>query len=851
MKKTLKPDALRWSLPIEEFTNGDLSLKEEERHGRPGALGQERALQALELGLGIRERGFNIFVVGASGTGRTSTVRELLEERARSEPKPCDVVLLYNFSDRDRPHAVSLPAGQGPGVKKRYETFVDKMLHALEKAFESDSYTDRRGQLDKSHQEKTDALLEEIDGAAQERGFILARTGAALTLSVADEEGNSLSEEAYEALTEEQKAELEVAAAELQSGLEDALRKIRALEKETDEAIETLARETAVQVVHPLVEEIKVDIGGLSTRVLTHLDDVETDILDRLRRLAPESHAIEHGGEEAQAEPRSAKRLTEEEEEGDRDEPALLRYRVNVLVTQSTDARANGAPVVLETLPSLSNLIGRIEHRVRSGESSTDFTRIKAGALYRANGGYLLLHANDILRDPAAWEGLKRALKNRQIELDDPGEPGRMVSVASLRPEPVKLSIKICLVGTPELYYSLSRGDPDFSKLFKVKVDFDIEMERSKERVLHYLRFLSGLSAEEKLLPLSLDGASRVLEHAARLCDDQNKLTTRFGEIADLVREASFFATKEGSKKVERYHVKRALLARAEREGFIELRMREDISAQRIRIQTTGAVTGQINGLTVIDLGSYAFGMPVRITCKTGAGRGDIIDIERETELGGPIHTKGTMIMKGILLDRFGKNTPLCLQAILCMEQSYSEIDGDSASLAETCALFSSLANVPLRQDVAMTGSVDQAGNAQAVGGVNEKIEGFFRVCEARDPLGKHEVLIPWSNARDLMLDEEVVDACRAGRFTITTVDTVEDALEALTGVPWTSTKKIVGIYDRTLQALESLARVQAIANSRPPLPAKTPSKKLAQADQCCIFQNHMAVQLLSKQSKF
>ena len=830
MKKTLKPDALRWSLPIEEFTNGDLSLKEEERHGRPGALGQERALQALELGLGIRERGFNIFVVGASGTGRTSTVRELLEERARSEPKPCDVVLLYNFSDRDRPHAVSLPAGQGPGVKKRYETFVDKMLHALEKAFESDSYTDRRGQLDKSHQEKTDALLEEIDGAAQERGFILARTGAALTLSVADEEGNSLSEEAYEALTEEQKAELEVAAAELQSGLEDALRKIRALEKETDEAIETLARETAVQVVHPLVDEIKVDIGGLSTRVLTHLEDVEKDILDRLRRLAPESHAIEHGGEEAQAEPRSAKRLTEEEEEGDRDEPALLRYRVNVLVTQSTDARANGAPVVLETLPSLSNLIGRIEHRVRSGESSTDFTRIKAGALYRANGGYLLLHANDILRDPAAWEGLKRALKNRQIELDDPGEPGRMVSVASLRPEPVKLSIKICLVGTPELYYSLSRGDPDFSKLFKVKVDFDIEMERSKERVLHYLRFLSGLSAEEKLLPLSLDGASRVLEHAARLCDDQNKLTTRFGEIADLVREASFFATKEGSKKVERYHVKRALLARAEREGFIELRMREDISAQRIRIQTTGAVTGQINGLTVIDLGSYAFGMPVRITCKTGAGRGDIIDIERETELGGPIHTKGTMIMKGILLDRFGKNTPLCLQAILCMEQSYSEIDGDSASLAETCALFSSLANVPLRQDVAMTGSVDQAGNAQAVGGVNEKIEGFFRVCEARDPLGKHEVLIPWSNARDLMLDEEVVDACRAGRFTITTVDTVEDALEALTGVPWTSTKKIVGIYDRTLQALESLARVQAIANSRPPLPAKTPSKKLAQA---------------------
>ncbi len=856
-KKTLSADELRWRLPIEEFTAGDLSPKEEDRHGRPGALGQERALHALELGLGIRERGFNIFVVGASGTGRTSTVRELLEEKAKTEPAPSDVILLYNFADRDRPHAVMLPAGQGPGVKKRYDVFVEKMLQALEKAFESDSYTDRRGALDAGHQEKTDALLEGIETVAQERGFILSRTGSALTLSVADEEGAPLSEEAYEALTDEQKADLEVAATELQSGLEDALRKIRALEKQTDEAIETLARETAQQVVNPLIEELKIDVGGLSARVMAHLDEVERDILERLRRLAPDSHAIENGGEEAQAEPRAAKRLSEEEEEGDRDEPALLRYRVNVLVTQAIVPRlggastsntgfsslsalnsmtgstvAGGAPVVLETLPTLSNLIGRIEHKIRSGESSTDFTRIKAGALYRANGGYLLLHASDLLRDPAAWEGLKRALKNRQIELDDPGEPGRMVSVASLRPEPVKLSIKIVLVGTPELYYSLSRGDPDFSKLFKVKVDFDIEMERSRERLLHYLRFLAGLSHEEKLLPLTVDGAGRVLEHAARLCDDQNKLTTRFGEIADLVREASFFATKEGAKVVDRHHVKRALQARADREGFIELRMREDIAHQRIRIQTGGAVVGQVNGLTVIDLGSYAFGMPVRITCKTGAGRGDIVDIERETELGGPIHTKGTMIMKGILLDRFGKDTPLCLQAILCMEQSYSDIDGDSASLAETCALFSSLSGVPLRQDVAMTGSVDQLGNAQAVGGVNEKIEGFYRVCQARDPGGKHEVLIPWSNARDLMLDEEVVDAVREGRFKITTMETLEDALECLTGLPWVSTKKVVGLQARTLQQLESLAAVQAIANSTPSLPkrATRPTAKAAKS---------------------
>ncbi len=829
MKYPLSPSSLRWTLPVADFSTADLNPRED-RHGRPGALGQERALAALDLGLGLRERGFNIFVVGASGTGRTSTVRELLEEKASAEPAPSDIVLLYNFADRDRPLAVLVPPGQGPGIKKRYDAFVDRMLVSLEKAFESDAYIDKRSQLDQSHQDKTDAFLEPIDAASQEKGFILSRTGSALTLSVADEEGNGLSEEAYEALSEDERTRLEAAAAELQSGLEDALRKIRALEKETDEAIERLARETAASVIDPLIDEVKADLKGTSPRIVEHLDAVERDILDRLRRLAPESHAIEEGGEEAQAEPRGVKRLSEEEEDGDRDEPALLRYRVNVLVTQNPHA---GAPVVLETLPTLSNLIGRIEHKVRSGETSTDFTRIKAGALYRANGGYLLLHAADLLRDPAAWEGIKRALKNRQIELDDPGEPGRMVTMASLRPEPVRLSVKIILVGTPELYYSLSRGDPDFQKLFKVKVDFETEMARSTDRLRHYMRFLAGLSHEEKLLPLSVEGAARVLEHAARLCDDQEKLTTRFGEIADLVREASFYAQKAGAPHVERSHVKQALLARADREGFIELKMREDIAHRRISVHTDGAVVGQVNGLTVIDLGSYAFGMPVRITARVGAGKGEIVDIERETELGGPIHTKGTLILRGILLDRFGRDAPLCMHATLCMEQSYSDIDGDSASLAETCALLSALTQIPIRQNVAMTGSIDQLGNAQAVGGVNEKIEGFFRVCASRDPTFEksYEVIIPKSNARDLMLEEEVVAACEAGHFRVTAVESLEDAMEVLTGESWAGSarSKRPSIESQARAALENLAVVQTMTNA-PIVKKKTTAKPTAKA---------------------
>lgn len=813
MIRELPAERLRWTLDDTDLDVEAIERSDEGTHGRPGALGQERALSALELGLGIRERGFNIFVVGASGTGRTSTVLTQLEERAAREPTPDDVILLYNFEDRDRPWAVSVPPGDGPRVKRRYEVLVDRFLHELERVFESDAYIAARQELDQRHQQKTDSLLADIEAEARVQGFILSRTGSALTLSVAGDAGQPLTEEQYDSLEADRKQGLEEKAEKLQARLEDALRKVRALERETDEASERLARETADAVVGPLIEEAKADLAHLE-RVCQHLDLCREDILNRLRRLAPdESPADEGDGSEAPSHS-TQRRLREEEDDGDRDEPALLRYRVNPLVTHTKRA---GAPVVQETHPTTSNLLGRIEHRVRGGETVTDFTRIRGGALYRANGGYLMLHAQDLLRDPSAWEGLKRALKNRQVELDDPGEPGRMVTVASLRPEPVPLTVKVCLVGTPDLYYALSRGDPDFSKLFKVKVDFDLEMDRSRDRIQHYLRFLVGLAHEEKLRPLSESGAARIIEHAARISYHQDKLTTRFGWIADLVREASFFATKAGAERIRREHVCRALEARAEREGFLELRMREDIVEQRIGVETEGSVVGQTNGLTVIDLGSYSFGMPVRITCRVGAGRGEIVDIERETDLGGPIHTKGTLILKGILVDRFGRDTPLQLSATLCIEQNYSDIDGDSASLAEACTLFSALADAPLRQDIAMTGSVDQRGRVQAVGGVNEKIEGFFRVCQERDPERPHTVLIPASNERDLMLEEAVVTACRAGTFSVRTVETLEDALEALTGRRWDQGKD--ALRPAILDTLQRLAEIQAL--TRAPAPAR------------------------------
>jgi lon-related putative ATP-dependent protease len=781
MTRQLKSSELRWSvadLGLIEKVLRDRRLK---KHGHPGAVGQERALSALEMGLGIKERGFNIFVVGASGTGRTSTVKHLLKERATSEPVPDDIVLLYNFDDRDRPHAIPIPASRGPRLKKTYGAMIKNVLADLEKVFDSDRYNEERQKLEDKYQSVTDTLLEEIEEEAQDAGFILSRTGAALTITPQGKKGAPITEEEYNALTAKKQQALESKAEKLEGQLEETLRKVAAEDRDAEEALAELARKTADKVVEPRIEHAKSLYKDVET-INQHLSEVHEDILNRLARLVPALNRSEHPDDE-QSGGHSHQFPHEEEKESDEDEPALLRYKVNVLVTRG---KTSGAPVVHETHPTISNIIGRIEHRVRSGETITDFTRIRAGALYHANGGYLILEAQDLLREPNAWEGLKRALKNRQVELDDPGEPGRMINIVSLRPEPVELAVKVCLIGTPEIFYYLTSTDPDFGKLFKVKADFNEEMANTDEHVRKYLRFLVGLSHQEKLRKLTPEGAARVLEHAARLSDNQNKLTARFGQIADLVREANFWATRAKSRKIDAVHVVQALAKRKEREGWLETHFQEDIHSGKVAIETSGAVVGQVNGLTVLESGSYAFGMPARLTCRVGAGRGEFIDIERETEMGGPIHTKGALIIKGLVADRFGREQPLCVTATTCFEQSYIDVDGDSATLAETCALLSAIGRIPIKQDFAMTGSLDQRGIVQAVGGINEKIEGFYEICKARGMEdGPKSVLIPASNASDLMLNDDVLQAVAHGGFRIYVVETLEEAMTLVTDRSW------------------------------------------------------------------
>lgn len=815
MIRKLAQDDLRWRFT--DFANASVLLNQRrsKKPGRIGSVAQDRALSALELGLGIKQRGYNIFVVGAPGTGRTSTVETLLAEKALKEDTPDDVVLLYNFEDRDRPLSVSLPPSFGPKLKKNYELLIERVLIQLEKSFESDNYMVSKQAIEEECRSKTDDALKEIEAEAKDNSFVLSHTGVSITLTPANSHGEALTETEFDKLTDKQKVKLEQRAEKLEARLEDSMRKVRNAEKESEDALEDLERETAKRAIASIFESFRQN-WKIYKRVTAHVSAIEDDILLRIRRFIHEDKQNQESAENSAAN-NIKRRSFEDEEEGD-DEPLFVRYRVNVLVTHAKDA---GAPVVFETHPTSSNIIGRIEQKLRGGETITDFTRIRAGALYKANGGFLVLEAQELLRDAGAWEGLKRALKNREIELDDPGEPGRMVALASLRPEPVPLNLKILLIGAPEIYYALARNDPDFQSLFKVKADFDLEIERSEENILKYVSFLTSLSAEEAILKLSPEGLGAIIEQAVRLSGSKVKITCRLGDIADLLRESNYWAKKNRAKTIDPVHVRAALLARAEREGFVESQILDDITQGKITISTMGKVVGQTNALTVVEVGTYEFGIPLRITCQASCGKGEIIDIEREAEQSGTFHSKGRLIIRGLMSNLFGKSIPFAFHATLCMEQTYSEIDGDSASMAEACTLLSALSGAPIDQRFALTGAIDQMGNAQAVGGINQKIEGFFKVCQTKKQNEICGVLIPSKNIGDMMLNEDVVKAVEKGEFQIISVDTVMDAMKILTGIDWDN-----GLQSISARCLSTLKHFNRLRDAHLGQHSEEPKKK-------------------------
>jgi len=724
-------------------------------------IGQERALDATTFGIGVRHPGYNLFVLGPPATGKTTTMERLLAGAARDEPVPSDHCYVHNFTDPYRPIAIEVPAGRGRELRDEMARLVEECKARLPRAFEGEEFERQKAKILEDLNQRQAREMETLEGAAKGAGFVLVRTPTGLAVAPAPR-GKPLSQEEFNALPEAAKGRIAAAASELEGRLETTLRQLRQFEREAREAHQKLVGEVAAAATRQLIHELRERFKGLAS-VQGYLDDVEKDLVSH----AEEFRTVGEGKPALPFLPPPG--------------AFLDRYRVNVLVDRGG---AKGAPVVVEQNPTHANLVGRIEHRAHFGALVTDFTLIRAGALHRANGGYLLLEAKDVLRHFQAWEALKKALTSRSVRIEEPLEEFRMVTTAGLAPGPIPLSVKVVLIGSPIYYYLLYALDEDFRELFKVKVDFDDSLPRTREAELLYARFVGGACRDHNLCPFAPDGVARLVEHGSRLVSHQGRLSSRLGVLLDLVRDAAFYAGQRGHARVTGDDVSHAIAQKIYRSNLIEERVARMIAEGTLLIATDGEAIGQVNGISVLSTGDHAFGRPSRITVRTYAGEPGVVDIEREAKLGGPIHSKGVMILTGFLAGRYARERPLALSASVTFEQHYEEIEGDSASSAELYALLSSLGGFPLAQSIAVTGSVNQRGEIQPVGGINEKIEGFFDVCRARGLTGRHGVMIPETNARHLMLREDVVEAVQAGTFHVHAVGTVDEGLEILCGRP-------------------------------------------------------------------
>lgn len=725
-----------------------------------GIIGQERAVRALKFGLEIKERGFNIYVAGIPGTGRTTAVKDFLEEMAKRKPVPSDWCYVHNFRNPYEPRTLKLPPGKGKELRKEIKNFIDEIKRSLPQVFQSEDYSIKRDETIRSIENEKNELFKQLDRRAREEGFLLQSTPMGI-LIIPLREGRPMTNEEVMALSPEVREEIQKRRERLQAELRSAIRQLRGLDAKINEEIKKLNREVALYTIGHLVANLNEKYKMLS-EVTTYIKDMQNDILENLTQFVEEPKRTPQL-------PFSVPWLRE---------IPFRKYEVNVIVDNS---ELKGAPVITELNPTYQNLFGRIEKEAQFGVLSTDFTMIRGGSLHRANGGYLVLPVEDIIRNLFSYDSLKRALMNACIRIEEAGERLGFITTKGLQPESIPLDVKVILIGHSRFYHLLYALDLDFKELFKVKADFDTSMDRTKENMQKYAAFVCTFCRKEKLKHLDSSGVAKIIEYGSRLAADQEKLSTQFAEIADIIREANFYATLENSSYVTAIHVTKAIEEKVYRSNLIQEKIREMIERGILLIDTEGEAVGQVNGLSVMSLGDFSFGVPSRVTASVGLGREGIVDIQREARLGGPIHTKGVMILGGYLSDKYAKDKPLSLTARLVFEQSYGMVEGDSASSTELYAILSALSNVPINQKIAVTGSVNQKGEVQAIGGVNEKVEGFFEVCKAKG-LNGQGVLIPESNVQNLMLKEEVVKAVQEGKFHIYSVRTINQGIEFLTG---------------------------------------------------------------------
>lgn len=726
-------------------------------------IGQERAVRAMQFGLAMKAPGYNIFVVGPPGTGKSTYVQAIVSQAATGGAVPDDWCYIYNFNDKDRPLAVSLPAGEGRGFKKDVEELLADLRVNISKAFESGDYESQKDAIVHDVQQKMTGYFQEIEEAALNEGFDMKRTPNGI-IFIPLKDGKPFSSEDFEELTAQERREMEEKGRKLHKKLEETFHTGRMLEKQAGEKIAGLEKEIALFAIGPLIDRLLEKYNKyqpITDYLKMYLIDV-TNNLEIFKGSAP---------------PPEQTRVNLSQEESD----PFIRYRVNLFVSH---VKNGGAPVVIEPSSLYYNLFGKIEYRSQVLSLNTDYMMVKPGSIHRANGGYLVLQAKDVLSDPFAWDTLKKALKYRQATVENIGEQYRLVPTVTLRPEPIPLNLKVVLIGSPQLYSLLYSLDEDFQKLFKVKVDFDTEMPRNPDNLRQYASFVNAVCQRENLRHFSRAGLARIIEYGSRLAGHQEKLSTRFNEVIEIVYEAAARAQAADSRYVEAVHVDEALRAKVYRSNGLEEKLQEMFAQEKILIDTSGRKVGQVNGLYVTGSGGYTFGRPARITARTYMGRGGVVNIERETKMSGSIHSKGVLTLAGYLGGKFAQGKPLGLTAQITFEQLYNGIEGDSASSAELYAILSSLAALPVDQGLAVTGSVNQFGEIQPIGGATEKIEGFFDVCAAKGLTGSQGVVIPAQNIDNLMLKEEVLEAVKKDLFHIYAVRNIEEGIELLGGIP-------------------------------------------------------------------
>jgi lon-related putative ATP-dependent protease len=724
----------------------------------PSIIGQTRAIDAIDFSVHIEGDGYNLFVMGPTGAGKYTLVRRYLDEAAKTGNSPMDWGYLHNFADPQTPNYISLPPGQGKQLHEDIDKVITSLLDALPRALDDEYYRGRLRAIDEASRKHRVRMFGALQTEADKKGILLLRMQDGNYAFAAQHDGEPMTADDFEQLPVDQQEQTEDIIASLHEELQQTLLELREWEHDNNDKIATLNDEVASEVISKHIDKLRFAYPK-HLRLQRYFDAMQKDIRSNVSSFLKNEDATE-------------------ETSSATSESLFRRYQVNLIVDHS---ESHGAPVIYENLPTHQSILGCVENMAMMGALVTDFSLIKAGAIHRANGGYLILDVEQLLMQPFAWDGLKRALQAKEVRFDTLERMYSLVSTVSLEPEPIPLNLKVILLGDRHLYYDLYEMDPEFAELFKVVADFEDEMPRTKESHHLYARLLATTIRKEGLLHLTKDAVSKVIEYSAREVEDGTKLSLHQGKMTDLLREVSYWAKKAASRYVEREHVVQAVLSRIERINRLQINLYSQIQRSAIRIEVTGSKVGQINALSVLSVGDYSFGPPSKLTATSRYGDGEVLDIEREVELGGELHSKGMMIMSSYLGATYARNNSLSMSASLVFEQNYGEVDGDSATVAELCVLLSSISDIPLKQNIAITGSMNQTGEVQAIGGVNEKIEGFYDVCQRVGFTHEQGVIIPKDNIQHLMLRDDVIDSVSRGEFYIHAVETIAEAMTILT----------------------------------------------------------------------